>query len=164
MPLNPPARSGRKRAVAAVLALGLAIAPAAHAADAVEVLAVTASSTDGMLMDAVDGDAATGWRNKREGEKEAWLAVRFAEPTRLRGVRLLSGPMSTEVRVDIEGSIDGDRYETLLRDQRVGSGRPLELTFAGKPQALYLRLRFHHVGGGRAPQYHLQELVVLPAD
>src|SRR4051812_22263867 len=61
-------------------ALSRATAPAARAADQVEVLAVTASSTDGMLMDAVDGDASTAWQNKHPGEREAWLAVRFEEP------------------------------------------------------------------------------------
>lgn len=155
--------SFRRALAAAALALSLLAVPAVAAADHVEVLAITASSADGMLMDAVDGSLDTAWRNKRDGEREAWLAVRFEAATRLRGLRLHTGALPAGTYFDVETSLDGDRYQTQLRDQRPGANGAVEVSLPKSPQALYLRVRFHHAGPGRAPQYQVLELEALPA-
>lgn len=134
------------------------VAPNAMAAEAVEVLAITASSADGMLMDAVDADPSTFWQNKA-GDKDAWLAVRFAEPTMLRGVRLNTGAMPAGVAVEVETSSDGVSYTSQLRDQRVRDDKPVELIFPKATSALYVRLRFR---GGTA-RYRVNELEALGA-
>lgn len=143
------------------LAISLAIATPALAAEDIEVLAVTASSTDGMLMDAIDGDPSTAWRNKREGERDAWLAVRFEQTANLRGVRLNVGVMPNDVTFDIEGSTDGVGYQTLLKGQRSQADRAIELNFPRKAAALYLRVRFTYAGNGMAPRYQVRELEAL---
>jgi hypothetical protein len=146
------------------LALGLAIAPPALAAsDTVDVLAVTASSTDGMLMDAVDGDLGTAWRNKREGERDAWLAVSFAQPSKLRGIRLNTGALPGDVSFDVESSLDGLAYQTLLKGQHSPQDKTMELSFPKKISALYLRVRFTYSGSGTAPRYQVRELEALSA-
>lgn len=123
---------------------------------AVEVLAVTASSTDGMLMDAVDGDPATNWQNKKDGERDAWLAVRFAASARLKGVRLQLDPVA-DVVFDIETSSDGDTYQMAFKNQRA-SASDVTLKFAKPTNALYLRVRFRYTGTKTAPRYRLREL------
>jgi hypothetical protein len=143
------------------LAMSLAVATPALAADRVEVLAVTASSTDGMLMDAIDDDVSTAWRNKRDGEREAWLAVRFEEPAKLRGVRLNVGALPSDVTFDVEGSVDGVGYQTLLKGQYSPQDKTLELNFPRKATALYLRVRFTYTGSGLAPRYQVRELEAL---
>ena len=145
------------------LAIGLAIASPALAAESVEVLAVTASSTDGMLMDAVDGDLATAWRNKREGEKEAWLAVSFAQPEKLKGVKLDTGALPSDVTFDIEGSMDGVTYQTLIKGAKSPQDKVMELNFPKKSNAMYLRVRFNYAGSGTAPRYQVRELEAISA-
>lgn len=147
--------------VCCVLALSAMAFPASAASERVEVLAVTASSTDGMLMDAVDDDASTAWQNKQEGEREAWLAVRFEAPSLLRGVRLDTGAMPSEVSFDVESSLDGGSYQPLLRHQRIASEQPALLLFPKPAQALYLRIRFQYSGTGKAPRYRIRELEAL---
>lgn len=143
------------------LALVLAVATPAFAAGDAEILAVTASSTDGMLMDAVDGDLATAWRNKRDGEREAWLAVRFEGPAQLRGVRLNVGALPPDVTFDVEGSVDGVGYQTFLKDQKSPQDKTMELAFPRKVAAVYLRVRFSYQGNGQAPRYQVRELEPL---
>jgi hypothetical protein len=156
-------RPSRASFFAIALALGLspALAAPVWAAEAVDVLAVTASSTDGMLMDAVDGDPATAWRNKREGEREAWLAVSFAGPAVLRGVRLDTGVLGPDVTIDVESSTDGLTYQPLAKSQHAVSDRPQELIFPKKTTALYLRVRFTYTGSGSAPRFQVRELEAI---
>jgi hypothetical protein len=149
--------------VSLALVMGLAIASPAWAADTVDVLAVTASSTDGMLMDAVDGDLNTAWHNKHDGEREAWLAVSFAQPSRLRGVRVNCGAMPGDVAFDVESSLDGATYQTLLKNQHSPQDRTMELSFPKRVTAMYLRLRFMYTGSGTAPRYQVRELEALSA-
>jgi hypothetical protein len=122
-----------------------------------EVLAVTASSTDGMLMDAVDGDEATAWQNRREGERTAWLAVRFVREARLRGVQLSLDAPLPDVTFELETSRDGERFTPALTGLR-GDGEHL---FRQPVTALYLRVRFAYTGAGQAPRFRLRELVPL---
>jgi hypothetical protein len=153
--------SRRKAAIAALaLAVGLAAAPALAASDTVDVLAVTASSTDGMLMDAVDDDPDTAWQD-REGDREAWLAVRFAQPSQLRGIRMLTGPLPAGVSFDVETSPDGGSYHTQIKGHRIEEDRPVELDFPQKASALYVRVRFHYTGSGQPPRFRIRELEAL---
>jgi hypothetical protein len=143
-----------------VLALGLAVAPPALAAEKIDVLSVTASSTDGMLMDAVDGDPSTAWQNKHPGEREAWLAVHFAQSAKLKGVRLLLDPLGADTAIEIETSGDGESYGGVLHNQHALKDK-LELTFAKPVPALYLRVRFRYTGKGTAPRFRIRELEPL---
>lgn len=152
--LNPR----RLWALTPALALSLAAAPAAWAA---EVLAVTASSTDGMLMDAVDGDAATFWQNKGRGERDAWLAVRFEAPTPIQGVRLKTGALPAGVSLMVETSIDGSTYQPQLQRQQLRDDQAADLRFAHPTEALYVRVRFHYEGGGQPPRFKVYELEAL---
>jgi hypothetical protein len=149
---------GNRFGGALVLACSLGLATPALAAEKVEVLSVTASSTDGMLMDAVDGDTSTAWQNKREGERDAWLAVHFAEIAKIKGVRLVLEPMGPDTTIEIEASPDGETYQSMLRNQKVLKDKPLELTFAKPVNALYLRIRFHYAGKQAAPRFRIKEL------
>lgn len=150
---------------ALALALGLSlVGPAlpAHAADRVaEVLSVTASSADGMLMDAVDGDAATGWQNKREGEREAWIAFSFAGPVRLKGLRLHSPLMGPDVTIDVECSADGNSYSAVSRGLKVTSDRAFGVVFTRPVTAEVVRLRFRAGGSKPAPRFRLREMEAL---
>lgn len=145
----------------AALALTLAPIAPAWAAEKVEVLSVTASSTDGMLMDAVDGDASTAWQNKREGERDAWLAVHFAQPAKIKGVRLQMDPLGADTQIDIETSADGETYTTMLRNQHATKATPFDLAFKAPVTALYLRVRFHYAGKAAAPRFRIKELEPL---
>lgn len=149
--------------VCLALAAGLAIASPALAADTVDVLAVTASSTDGMLMDAVDGDLTTAWHNKHDGEREAWLAVSFAQPAKLRGIRVNTGALPGDVAFDVECSLDGGAYQTVLHGEHSPQDKTMELAFPKKVTAMYVRLRFTYTGSGTAPRYQVRELEALSA-
>jgi hypothetical protein len=140
------------------LALTLALGAPAFAAEKVEVLSVTASSTDGMLMDAVDGDNTTAWQNKREGERDAWLAVHFAQAAKIKGVRLVMDPLGADTQIDIEASPDGESYTPMLRNQHATKGTPFDLMFKAPVNALYLRVRFHYTGKAAAPRFRIKEL------
>ncbi|MEB3196189.1 MAG: discoidin domain-containing protein [Candidatus Sericytochromatia bacterium] len=135
-------------------------APPAWAAGP-EVLAVSASSADGMLMDAVDGDPSTGWQNKREGEREAWLAVRFTSLARVRGVRLTADDPGPRTSVWIETSRDGEHYLLAAGPVKAWRKGPNELTFSRPTEALYLRVRFQAGGEGAPPRFRIQELEPL---
>jgi hypothetical protein len=154
LPRPAPRRPGAALVLAALVAL--MTAPALAAAGP-EVLAVTASSTDGMLMDAVDGDEATAWQNRREGEQAAWLAVRFAREARLRGVRLVLDALPPDVTLDLETSRDGARFTPALTGLHGGG----EHLFRQPAAALYVRVRFAYAGTGQAPRFRLRELVPL---
>ena len=154
--MRPTIRHHRLTAGLAALALTLGVVPAAIAAEGVEVLAVSASSTEGMLMDAVDGDASTFWQNKG-GEREPWLAIRFEAPVKLRAVRLTLGALPTGVTYDLETSMDGVLYTPQLQRQAAASDRPVELALPKKPSALYVRVRFH-AGGARAKVMEIEAL------
>jgi hypothetical protein len=140
------------------LALTLALAAPALAAEKVEVLSVTASSTDGMLMDAVDGDPTTAWQNKREGERDAWLAVHFAQAAKIKGVRLLMDPLGADTQIEVETSGDGENYTPMLRNQHATKATPFDLVFKTPVSALYLRVRFHYAGKAAAPRFRIKEL------
>ena len=127
------------------------------AAEKVEILSVTASSTDGMLMDAVDGDATTAWQNKHPGERDAWLAVHFADAAKLKGVHLLLDPLGADTAIEVETSLDGEGYTPQLRNQHAPKEK-LELTFPKPVSALYLRVRFHYSGAKTAPHFRIREL------
>ncbi|MDB5098013.1 MAG: type domain [Cyanobacteria bacterium RYN_339] len=142
----------------AVLALTLALCAPASAAEKVEVLSVTASSTDGMLMDAVDGDATTAWQNKREGDRDAWLAVHFSQSAKIKGVRLLMDPLGADTQIEIETSSDGETYNAMLRNQHATKTTPFDLVFKAPVNALYLRVRFHYAGKATAPRFRIKEL------
>ena len=143
-----------------VLALGLAMAPGAWAAEKIEVLSVTASSTDGMLMDAVDGDPSTAWQNKHPGERDAWLAVHFASAAKLKGVRLQLDPPGGDTAIEVETSGDGESYSGVLHNQHALKDK-VEWNFAKPVNALYLRVRFHYNGKGTAPRFRIRELEPL---
>jgi len=150
-------------ATPAMLALTLALAAPARAAEKVEILSVTASSTDGMLMDAVDGDASTAWQNKREGERDAWLAVHFAQAAKIKGVRLTMDALGADTQVEIETSADGEDYTPMLRNQHATKATPFDLLFKAPVTALYVRVRFHYAGKGAAPRFRIKELEPLGA-
>lgn len=160
-----PPRSPWTALTGAVLACGLVAAmtapPAFAAGEPVDVLAVTASSTDGMLMDAVDGDPTTAWQNKREGEKDAWITVRFAEAAKLKGVRLHLEALGPDVSVDVESSVDGDTYQSVLKGHHSLKDGSVELKFKKPVRALYLRVRFTYTGAKTAPRFRLKELEAL---
>ena len=140
-----------------VLGLGLTIATPALAESKIEVLSVTASSTDGMLMDAVDGDTSTAWQNKRAGERDAWLAVHFADEAKLKGVHLQLDALGADTAIDVESSGDGEAYSPVMRGQHALKDR-LDLTFAKPVTAQFLRVRFHYTGKGTAPRFRIKEL------
>ena len=145
-----------------LLACGMPAQPAwAAAAEPIEVLAVTASSTDGMLMDAVDGDPTTAWQNKREGEKDAWIAVRFAAAAKVRGVKLLLEPLGVDVAIDVETSPDGEAYTSAVKGYKALKDGPTELKFKKPVSALYVRVRFTYTGAKTAPRFRLKELEAL---
>ena len=149
-----------------VVALGLAIAPLLYAVpalgaeDKVEILSVTASSTDGMLMDAVDGDMGTAWQNKRAGEATAWLGVHFADSADLTGMRLFLDPLGNDTMIDVETSTDGEHYTPQQRGMHATKDR-LELHFAKTVTAAYLRVRFRYTGTKAAPRFRIKELEAL---
>jgi hypothetical protein len=143
-----------------VLVSSLMIGLPALAAEKIEVLSVTASSTDGMLMDAVDGDATTAWQNKHVGEHDAWLGVHFADTAKLRGVRLLTDVMGADTALEIDTSIDGESYTPQLRNVHALKEK-LELIFPKPVAALYLRVRFHYTGAKSAPRFRIRELEPL---
>ena len=151
------------RAVLGVaLACGMPALPAwAAAAEPVEVLAVTASSTDGMLMDAVDGDATTAWQNKREGEKDAWIAVRFAAAAKVRGVKLQLEPLGNDVTIDVETSADGETYAPAIKGYKALKDGLNELKFKKPVNALYVRIHFTYTGAKTAPRFRLKELEAI---
>lgn len=151
----------RSAVLGALLACGTPALPAHAAAEPIEILAVTASSTDGMLMDAVDGDATTAWQNKREGEKDAWLAVRFATPAKVKAVRLHLEALGPDVGVDVETSADGESYQVQLKGHRASKDAMTELKFKKPATALYVRVRFTYTGAKAAPRYRLKELEAL---
>ena len=153
-------RAARLHVSGMLLALGLALAPPAWAAEKIEVLSVTASSTDGMLMDAVDGDGSTAWQNKHAGERDAWLAVHFAQAAKLKGVRLQLDPTGAETTIDVEASQDGEAYTAIMKGQHALKDR-LDLTFTKPASALYLRVKFHYAGKGTAPRFRIRELEPL---
>ena len=146
---------------ALALTLALAATGSAFAAEKVEVLSVTASSTDGMLMDAVDGDSSTSWQNKREGERDAWLAVHFSKSAKIKGVRLHMDPLGADTQIEIETSSDGEEYTSMLRNQRATKDKPFDLTFKQPVAALYVRVRFHYAGKATAPRFRIKELEPL---
>ncbi|MEB3329289.1 MAG: discoidin domain-containing protein [Candidatus Sericytochromatia bacterium] len=150
-----PCRSRPAACLLAAALIGWLPTPALGAGP--EVLAVTASSTDGMLMDAVDGDEATAWQNRREGERTAWLAVRFVRETRLRGVELTLDAPQPDVTLDLETSRDGERFTPALTGLHGGGAH----VFRQPVAALYLRVRFAYTGSGQAPRFRLRELVPL---
>lgn len=152
----------RHRLAAGLVALAVAIgfAPAAWAADSADVLAVSASSTEGMLMDAVDGDPSTFWQNKAAGERDAWLAIRFEAPVTLRAVRLTLGALPPGATYDLETSLDGVTYTPQHRGLTAVSERPVELALK-KVSALYVRVRFRYSGAGTPPRYRVLELEAL---
>lgn len=145
---------------ASLLAIAL-VAPARAATHSVDVLAVTASSTDGMLMDAVDGDPTTAWQ-ARAGVRQAWLAVRLEHPAALSGVSLQTGPMPAGETFAIETSQDGTHYTTQLHGAHIQTDQPV--VFALKAGALYVRVRFEYAGSGAPPRFRIQELEALSAD
>lgn len=142
------------------LAMTVMAATPALADDKVEVLSVTASSTDGMLMDAVDGDPGTAWQNKHAGERDAWLGVHFADTATLTGLRLQLDPPGPDTILQIETSADGERYTPQLRNVHALKDK-LELSFPKPVDALYLRVRFHYAGGKTAPRFRIRELEPL---
>lgn len=149
-------------AIGVFLACGMPALPAQAATnEPLEVLAVTASSTDGMLMDAVDGDATTAWQNKREGEKDAWIAVRFASAAKVRGVKLQVEALGPDVSIDIETSPDGEAYTSAIKGHKAAKDTMSELKFKKPVNALYVRVRFTYTGAKTAPRYRLKELEAL---
>ena len=150
----------RRGGISLMLVTGLAIGAPALAAEKIEVLSVTASSTDGMLMDAVDGDATTAWQNKHAGERDAWLGVHFAQAGKLKGVRILTDVMGPDVALEIETSSDGESYTSQLRSLHALKDK-LELIFPKPVSALYLRVRFHYTGKQTAPRFRIRELEPL---
>ncbi len=158
---NLPRLPWRSAVFGALLACGTPALPAYAASEPVEVLAVTASSTDGMLMDAVDGDPTTAWQNKREGEKDAWLAVRFAQAAKVKGVRLHLEALGPEVGVDVETSTDGESYQVQLKGHHAAKDAMSELKFKKPVSALYVRVRFTYTGAKTAPRYRLKEFEAL---
>jgi hypothetical protein len=143
-----------------VLVASLAIGLPAQAAEKIEVLSVTASSTDGMLMDAVDGDPTTAWQNKHPGEHDAWLGVHFANTAKLRGVRLLTDVTGPDTALEVETSEDGESYTPQLRNQHALKEK-LDLIFPKAVSALYVRVRFHYTGSKTAPRFRIRELEPL---
>ena len=143
-----------------VIVASLALSGPAFAAEKIEVLSVTASSTDGMLMDAVDGDPTTAWQNKHAGEHDAWLGVHFAETAKLRGVHLLTDVLGADTALEIETSLDGEDYTPQLRNQHAFKDT-LDLIFPKPVTALYLRVRFHYTGSKTAPRFRIRELEPL---
>lgn len=158
---NLPRLPWRSAVLGALLACGTPALPAEAAAEPLEILAVTASSTDGMLMDAVDGDPTTAWQNKREGEKDAWIAVRFAQAAKVKAVRLHLEALGPDVGVDVETSTDGESYQVQLKGHRAGKDAMSELKFKKPATALYVRVRFTYTGAKVAPRYRLKELEAL---
>lgn len=160
------AEEGAQRKLGLPFALALAlvvgfvgpVAPAFAAERLAEVLSVTASSADGMLMDAVDGDAATGWQNKREGEREAWIAFSFAGPVRLKGLRLHAPALGPDVAIDVESSPDGRSYTTVARGLKALKDQPFSVAFQRPITAEVLRLRFRALGSKPAPRFRLREM------
>lgn len=158
---NLPRLPWRSAVLGALLACGTPALPAYAAAEPLEILAVTASSTDGMLMDAVDGDPTTAWQNKREGEKDAWIAVRFAQASKVKGVRLQVEALGPEVGIDVETSADGESYQVQIKGHRATKDAVSELKFKKPVSALYVRVRFTYLGAKAAPRYRLKELEAL---
>jgi hypothetical protein len=160
---NLPRLPWRSAVLGVVLACGTPALPALAAAAPVpvDVLAVTASSTDGMLMDAVDGDPTTAWQNKREGEKDAWIAVRFAQVSKIKAVRLHLEALGPDVSVDVETSVDGESYHAQLKGHHATKDAMTELKLKKPAQALYVRVRFTYTGAKTAPRFRLKELEAL---
>ncbi|MEB3285246.1 MAG: discoidin domain-containing protein [Candidatus Sericytochromatia bacterium] len=129
-----------------------------------EILALSASSSSGMLMDAVDGDPQTRWQNKRPGEKDAWLAVRMKKATVLRGVRLDWGPHTDSTQVFIEVSPQGEAFRRVLTVPKGVTPGPHTYVFSKALPALYLRVRFQFTGPGTAPQFGIAELEPLGSE
>lgn len=154
---SPSSTTHALRVAGLVLLAALVMSPPALAAAKIDVLSVTASSTDGMLMDAVDGDPATAWQNKHPGEHDAWLGVHFADSAKVKGVRLLVDPLGADTSIDVETSTDGEDYTPQLRGQHALKDK-LDLTFPKPVTALYLRVRFHYTGKGTAPRFRIKEL------
>lgn len=143
-----------------VLAMGVAIASPAFAEDKVEILSVTASSTDGMLMDAVDNDMSTAWQNKHAGEAIAWLGVHFADSADLTGLRLFLEPLGADTAIDIETSVDGEHFASQQHGLHATKDK-LEVHFAKTVSAAYVRVRFRYTGSKTAPRYRIKELEAL---
>lgn len=140
------------------LLVGLSSAPAWGAEHLAEVLSVTASSAEGMLMDAVDGDPSTGWQNKREGEREAWIAFSFAGPVKLKGLRLHAPALGPDVALDVECSPDGGAYTPVVRGLKVLKDQAFGVAFPRPVLAEVVRLRFRALGSKPAPRFRLREL------
>lgn len=130
-------------------------------AQPLEVLALSASSTAGMLMDATDGDLQTSWKNQQAGEREAWLAARLGKSSVATGVRLALGTALPDTRILIEVSPEGERYAPVLTIKADKTDGMKTYTFAKNLPALYVRVRFQFVGGGDAPQFSLAEFEAI---
>ena len=127
-------------------------------AQPLEILALSASSTSGMLMDAVDGDLATEWRNKHPGEREAWLSLRLKKFSPLRGLRLALGQPQPQTRVLVEVSSDGEQFTTVNTLNAEAVAGLKTFTFPQVMPAMYLRIRFQFVGTGSAPAFSIREI------
>lgn len=65
-----------------------------------------------------DGDAATAWSSAGYKPSTAWVAMRLASSVPIGAVRVKTGPLAEGTTYDVQVSIDGRTWKTVLTDQR----------------------------------------------
>lgn len=108
---------------------------------------------------AVDGDPDTQWLDAGRRAASASFAVRLAQNATIRELRLKTGPLKG-VRLDLEVSQDGLRWQTVKRDVAIASWKLERVVLPAPTPARWVRLVWRPLTQGALAKAELFELEV----
>lgn len=141
-----------------------AIAPGYHLLDFGElpVVGVRASSTrEGFSPgNVIDDNPNTMWANAGYLSHRAWVEVRLAQPSRIGGIGIKTGPTPEGATYDVQVSQDGYNWQTVLSDETNSTWQVETKRFPPGVSGSYVRILWHNPQFAQQPHFSIFELKV----